>query len=89
MARDRQTIGPCPGGSPGTVSCKHNLFVKDTPTIHSWEHRCSDCSHRVTQAFRSHQSEAMRRGIQRFTRFAVGQRLPENWASIKCCLEGN
>lgn len=58
MARDRQTIGPCPGCSPGTVRCSHNLFVKDTLTIHSWEHFCSECGHRVTQAFRSDQSEA-------------------------------
>ena len=58
MARDRQTIGPCSRCSRGTVSCSHNQFLEDTRTIHSWEHRCSDCGHRVTQAFRSDESEA-------------------------------
>lgn len=58
MARDRQTIGPCPGCNSGTVSCTYNLFSTDTRTIHSWEHRCTDCAHRVTQAFRTDDSEA-------------------------------
>ena len=58
MARDRQTIGPCTHCSRGFVRCSHNLFVKDTLTIHSWEHLCSDCGHRVTEAFRSDQSAA-------------------------------
>lgn len=53
MARDRQTIGPCPQCSHGTVNCSYNLFLKDALTIHSWEHRCPDCGHRLTQAFRS------------------------------------
>jgi DNA-directed RNA polymerase subunit RPC12/RpoP len=57
MARDRQTIGPCPRCSQGTLTCSYNLFVKDALTIHSWEHRCADCGHRVTQAFRSDQSD--------------------------------
>lgn len=33
-------------------------FVKDALTIHSWEHRCAECVHRVTQAFRSDQNQA-------------------------------
>lgn len=57
MARDRQTIGPCTSCSQGTVTCSYNLFVKDTLTIQSWEHRCCDCGHRETKAFRSDQSD--------------------------------
>jgi len=55
MARDRQTIGSCPRCSQGSLSCSYNLFEKDALTIHSWEHRCADCGHRVTQACRSDQ----------------------------------
>ena len=58
MARDRQTIGPCPRCSRGILNCSYNLFEKDALTIHSWEHRCVDCGHRVTQAFRSDQTSA-------------------------------
>jgi len=58
MARDRQTIGPCTHCSQGNLSCTYNLFSKDSLTIHSWEHRCAECGHRVTQAFRSDQIEA-------------------------------
>jgi hypothetical protein len=56
MARNRQTIGPCPRCGQGTLSCSYNLFAKESLTIHSWEHRCADCGHRETQAFRSDQT---------------------------------
>jgi ssDNA-binding Zn-finger/Zn-ribbon topoisomerase 1 len=58
MARDRQTISPCPQCSQGPLICSYNLFEKDALTIHSWEHRCANCGHRETQAFRSDQSTA-------------------------------
>lgn len=53
MARDQQTIGPCPRCSHGTLRCSYNLFSKDALTIQSWEHRCPECGHRETKAFRS------------------------------------
>jgi hypothetical protein len=52
MPRDRQEIGRC-NCNRGSVTCSYNLFRDDTRTIHSWEHRCSDCGHRETRAFRS------------------------------------
>jgi DNA-directed RNA polymerase subunit RPC12/RpoP len=58
MARNRQTIGTCTRCSQGILNCSYNLFEKDALTIHSWEHRCADCGHRVTQAFRSDQTAA-------------------------------
>lgn len=58
MARDRQTIGPCTHCSQGTLCCSYNLFSKEALTIHSWEHRCADCGHRLTQAYRSDRNEA-------------------------------
>jgi hypothetical protein len=58
MPRDQQASGLCTQCDRGTVSCSHNEFVDATRTIHSWEHRCSDCGHRVTQAFRSDVSQA-------------------------------
>jgi hypothetical protein len=57
MARDRQTAGLCSRCNRGTVNCLYNYFVKDARTIHSWEHRCDDCGHRETEAFRSDDPE--------------------------------
>jgi hypothetical protein len=53
MPRDRQTVGACPQCGPGTVACTHNSFQNGAERIDSWEHRCSDCTHRETRAFRS------------------------------------
>lgn len=52
MQRDRQTVGSCPRCKQGTVTCFYNRFVK-LERIDSWEHRCSDCGYRETQALRS------------------------------------
>ncbi|HZZ71440.1 MAG TPA: hypothetical protein VFE24_04255 [Pirellulales bacterium] len=52
MPRDRQEIGPCPQCAEGKVICTFNRFVKDE-RIDSFEHRCSDCGFRETQAIRS------------------------------------
>jgi ssDNA-binding Zn-finger/Zn-ribbon topoisomerase 1 len=53
MPRDRQTIGSCPRCNRGPVTCSYNRFANETREIHSWEHRCPDCGHRETAAFRS------------------------------------
>ena len=53
MPRARQEIGQCTRCNRGTVICSHNKFMDGTREIHSWEHRCSDCGHRETTAFRS------------------------------------
>lgn len=52
MPRDRQEHGPCTQCSEGTVTCSHNYFAGDGQQIDSWEHRCSDCSYRETEAIR-------------------------------------
>ncbi len=57
MARDQQAIGPCPDCSRGPATCFYNRFSTDVRTIHSWEHRCTDCGHRLTQAFRTDDSD--------------------------------
>ena len=33
--------------------CSYNHFQSDELRIDSWEHKCPDCGHRETQAFRS------------------------------------
>jgi hypothetical protein len=58
MPRDRQAIGLCTRCNHGTKTCTYNKFLNATREIHSWEHRCSDCAHRETKAFRSDDSEA-------------------------------
>jgi hypothetical protein len=57
MDRDRQMAGPCPKCVSGAVTCLHNHFETATRTIDSWEHRCGDCGYRVTQAFRTDDSD--------------------------------
>jgi hypothetical protein len=52
MQRNRQEVGPCPHCATGTVTCLHNRFANDMHRIDSWEHRCSDCGKRDTEAFR-------------------------------------
>ena len=53
MARDRRQIGTCGTCNRGVLTCTHNRFDNGTLVIDSWEHRCADCGHRDTQAFRS------------------------------------
>lgn len=55
MGRDRQSVGTCGKCQRGTLTCSHNRFDNGTLVIDSWEHRCADCGHRETQAFRSDQ----------------------------------
>ena len=57
MPRDQLSVGSCPKCNGGTVTCWYNHFAKDTRVIHSWEHRCTDCGYRVTQAFRTDDPE--------------------------------
>ena len=54
MPRDRQVMEePCPGCQTGQISCTVNIYHGDEEWIVSWEHRCRDCSHRDTRAYRS------------------------------------
>lgn len=53
MSRDRVTIGGCPKCGSALMTCQHNHFQNDELEIHAWEHKCPDCGHRQTEAFRS------------------------------------
>jgi hypothetical protein len=53
MSRDETTIGGCPACQGAAYRCRHNHFASGDLQIHSWEHRCPDCGHRETRAFRS------------------------------------
>ena len=53
MARDRQEAGTCIHCEEGTVLCTHNTFADESVKIDSWEHRCSDCGRRKTEAIRT------------------------------------
>lgn len=58
MTRDVQTIGGCPTCKSDLLTCKYNLFESDDLRIDSWEHRCPDCGHRDTTAYRSDDEDA-------------------------------
>ncbi len=53
MPRDRMAIGSCEACHAGSVNCSHNRFVDTAETIDTWEHRCTDCGERRTQAVRA------------------------------------
>ncbi len=35
------------------VVCRYNFFDRGDLQIHAWEHKCGNCGHRDTKAFRS------------------------------------
>jgi ssDNA-binding Zn-finger/Zn-ribbon topoisomerase 1 len=53
MVRDEELIGECPQCRAPGLCCRFNRFQKDDLQILSWEHRCNDCGHRETKAYRS------------------------------------
>jgi ssDNA-binding Zn-finger/Zn-ribbon topoisomerase 1 len=53
MPRDRRIVGECPRCGQGKLACSYNLFQAEALRIDSWEHKCPDCGHRETKAFRS------------------------------------
>ena len=53
MAREEKTIGGCPKCASESLTCKYNVFESDDLRIDSWEHKCPDCGHRETTAYRS------------------------------------
>lgn len=58
MPRDVATAGACPKCGAAGLACGYNHFEKGELTIDSWEHRCPNCGHRETMAFRSDQPAA-------------------------------
>ena len=54
MARERISLdSPCPKCNAVEVECTYNAFQRDDLEIDSWEHRCRNCSYRVTEAYRT------------------------------------
>jgi hypothetical protein len=53
MPRDRRILGDCPHCGQENYTCSYNHFQTEGLRIDSWEHKCPDCGHRETQAFRS------------------------------------
>jgi hypothetical protein len=53
MPSNSQPAGQCPKCQKATVMCRFNFFDRGDLQVYSWEHRCSDCGWRQTQAFRS------------------------------------
>tara|TARA_B100001123_G_C14630653_1_gene757643 strand:- start:310 stop:534 length:225 start_codon:yes stop_codon:yes gene_type:complete len=45
--------GSCKKCKSTAVNCKYNFFEQGDLVIHSWEHKCLDCGHRSTTAYRS------------------------------------
>jgi|TARA_B110000467_G_C18261627_1_gene446671 hypothetical protein len=50
---DIQTIGGCQKCGSASLTCKYNFFGEGELQIHSWEHKCLDCGHRLTTAYRT------------------------------------
>lgn len=44
---------PCSKCQGQQMTCKFNYFHQGDLEIHSWEHKCPDCGHRQTIAYRS------------------------------------
>jgi hypothetical protein len=57
MPRDRRILGQCPKCGQESFACSYNLFESGELRIDSWEHKCPDCGHRQTVAFRSDSEE--------------------------------
>lgn len=50
---DIQTVGGCTKCGSDSLICKYNFFQQADLEIHSWEHKCLDCGHRLTTAYRT------------------------------------
>jgi len=50
---DIQIVGGCKKCGSASLTCKYNFFKQSDLEIHSWEHKCLDCGHRLTTAYRS------------------------------------
>jgi len=53
MPREQILHGECPKCEGVQTTCKYNRFESDDLRIDSWEHKCPDCGHRQTTAYRT------------------------------------
>ncbi len=58
MPREEKTIGGCPHCDSAALICKYNRFESDDLRIDSWEHKCPDCGHRATTAYRTDDADS-------------------------------
>jgi ssDNA-binding Zn-finger/Zn-ribbon topoisomerase 1 len=58
MVGDIQRAGQCPKCHASSLMCKYNHFESDELVIDAWEHKCTDCGFRETQAVRSDDDDA-------------------------------
>ena len=78
MAREQLTIGGCPQCGSAKLTCKYNRFESEDLRIDSWEHRCPDCGHRDTSAFRSDDDEDETEAEEALEEQADENSMPEN-----------
>lgn len=57
---DIQPAGVCPKCGLNQVQCRYNRFHRGELRIDAWEHKCGNCGHRDTIAFRSDNEEGVR-----------------------------
>lgn len=58
MASSTEKAGKCEKCQTGDVMCRFNDFDRGDLRVMAWEHKCTDCGIRVTQAWRSDQPNA-------------------------------
>ena len=59
---DVQPAGRCSRCQGEAVTCRYNLFEQEDLRIDSWEHKCPDCGHRETTAYRSDEADQLEPG---------------------------
>lgn len=59
MPRDRVPAGCCAACGKETITCFYNHFENAAEIIDSWEHRCTNCGGRETNAFRRAKDAAL------------------------------
>jgi uncharacterized protein CbrC (UPF0167 family) len=53
MPSSVQPAGVCPKCGADSVACRYNFFDRGDLQVHAWEHKCTSCGWRQTQAYRS------------------------------------
>ncbi|QDU95492.1 hypothetical protein [Lignipirellula cremea] len=59
MPREQIVVGDCPQCQGVNTTCKYNRFESEDLRIDSWEHKCPDCGHRLTTAYRSDDEDTL------------------------------
>lgn len=79
MPRDRKQLSErCPKCGDGALTCTVNKYESEEEWIVSWEHRCRDCSHRDTKAYRSSDDPVESEDVTRVCPFCSRMALEES-----------